>query len=330
MATAMAQVLTDNGHEILLWSIDETQFKAINELNINPVINYSKKISNKISATIDLKKAVTYSDTIIIAVPSFAISEVIIKMLPLLTTHKKYTFINVAKGLIPQSGVYLHNFFEDQIPAKNINYLCSISGPSYALEILNRQITHLNITSTNLSKSEETINLFNNYYFKLVSVPWVAEMAFLACYKNVIALFAGIMHGFQMKNNSSALFFVQALSECRYLFKKLNFNPKAIYTYGGIGDLILTCSSAQSRNYQTGVQIATSNSFSDTLLNIKKLNLTVEGIGTALALKKRLRNCNELSLNKIPLLNAVWQIIHNKPNILDIVKNAIHPNLVKK
>lgn len=319
--TALAKILASNGHDVLMWNIFEEEVISINNLNIHPNIGYSERISSRIKSTSDIQKVIQYSEYIILSVPSYVLGEAIEKFKPYLGNDKKF-FINTAKGFHPQSFKTVTDFIYGEIPKKNIAFVGSIVGPTFAVELLNEQITMANILSKNMDYGRKIAQYFQNNYFKLI--PWcdVQGGEFLSSYKNVIAVGAGLLHGYDFQIDSYAILMTKAINEAKCLLEHLGYNSNTIYQLCGIGDMILTCGSKKSRNFQSGVKIAELNSVSDTILQLKELNITVEGIGNASIIKSIIDDYR-IDWNTIPITKGIIQILQSKCNIKNTLKQML-------
>ena len=323
---ALSSVLTDNGHKVLAWSIIKEEHYSVNNVNIHPFINYSEKLNKNIKISLNIKEVINYSNIIIFAIPSYAYDD-ILEIVKTTIGKRKYIIINVAKGFHPKKGILIHDYVKNYFSSPNFSF-GSLIGPSYASEILSRKITKINLIGKDRKKLKVISTLLNNHYFSVIYNKNEDIIAFSSAYKNIIAVLSGIISGLDYGSNGYAILIVKAIKELKFLLKKIyKINYDITYklvNYGVIGDLVLTTSSKTSRNFSTGVQIADENSISKILLKIKQNNITVEGLGASLILKKIIKN-KKIKLPKDSLIESIIKIVEGKANI----KHTINRILIK-
>ena len=142
LGTAVAQVLTDNNHEVLLWTVDEKQVKEINTKKTNRFYYENFKFDDKVKATTSLEEICDFSDYIVVVLPSKFIKDTMKKINKVLKNSvEKKTFVNMSKGMDYKNLITISEIIEQTIDSKNINKICSMTGPTFASEILERKIT---------------------------------------------------------------------------------------------------------------------------------------------------------------------------------------------
>ena len=165
LGTAVAQVLTDNKHDVLLWTVDEKQVKEINEKRTNKFYYENFKFDENVSATTSLEEIVNYSDNIVVVLPSKFIKDTMKKINKVLkNSNDKKTFINLSKGMDYKNLITISEIIEQNIDSKNINKICSMTGPTFAIEILERKITKFIAASNIGDHLSDVKNIFQNDY----------------------------------------------------------------------------------------------------------------------------------------------------------------------
>lgn len=274
-ATALANVLLDNNHEVYMWGIADDE---INDLKKGYNSKFFKK--KKLSAipsliTKDLKQIIEQQPTfILIAVPSKFVCDVIKKVIVLLN-YQPY-FINVAKGLHPQTNDNLSNTIKKLIQNKSKG-LITLIGPSFAKEVMAKKITIINGLSTNVSCVRIVSAIFNNRYFKIIGGTDEIGAEISAALKNVMAIALGIAYAQHTSINTRAAMLAQATNEISQIIRLFGGKLETICNFCGIGDIYLTCTSTKSRNFNFGRTIAKVGLQKALSLN----NVTVEGYHTA-------------------------------------------------
>ena len=161
--SALAQVLADNGHDVMMWGIDASEVNDI-ENNHHNSRYFEVEMNHDVHATMDMS-CVTDADVILIAVPVMALESVVEKIAPLL--DHPVIFINVAKGFHPVTHERLSVVMERIIPASMRKAIVSLIGPSHAEEVILRMLTSVNAVSDNEEEAQMIQELFSNSYFRV-------------------------------------------------------------------------------------------------------------------------------------------------------------------
>ena len=206
-----------------------------------------------------------------------------------------------SKGIEASTMKFLNEIYAEYVPEENIAFL---SGPSFAVEVMQSLPTALVVNSTNQTLSEELMQLFPSF-IKAYSSSDVVGAEIAGAYKNVIAIAAGICEGLSLGNNASAALISRGLVEMSRFAKSYGAKDETFLGLGGAGDLFLTASSPMSRNYRVGLGLAKGKTQAEIL---EELGEVAEGIGTAYAL-------HEIALQKklyIPIAKEVYEMLEGK------------------
>ena len=181
---------------------------------------------------------------------------------------------------------------------KNYHFL---SGPSFADEVLCGKPTALSLSSNKINKNIG--NIFKDTNIRIYYSDGYKTLEFLGILKNIYAIGAGGIDATSLGQNARAAYITRCIVEIKSILKSLNLNTNMIYSLGGIGDLILSCSSNKSRNYNFGFCFEKKNKYKT--LNRK----TIEGINSCLNIK----NNKKINISKFPIINSVIKIINGSP-----------------
>ena len=162
--TALANVLAENGHQVLMWGKNETTIKEINEQHINSKYLKTAELNKTIEATLDIETAVAFADIYLMALPTKAMREVAQTIDSLLSSKK--TFIHVAKGIENDTYKRVSEMLEDSISPKHNAGIGVLSGPSHAEEVVIKQPTTVAASSKSESVRQLTQDLFMNDYLR--------------------------------------------------------------------------------------------------------------------------------------------------------------------
>ena len=206
-----------------------------------------------------------------------------------------------SKGIEAHSGRFLNEIYREYVPDENIAFL---SGPSFAVEVMNSLPTALVVNSTNEQLSSEFMALLPDFIKGYSSVDVIgAEIA--GAYKNVIAIAAGICSGLKLGNNASAALISRGLVEMQRFGRAYGASDDTFVGLGGAGDLFLTASSEMSRNFRVGLGLALGKSQDEILDDLGEV---AEGIGTAYALN----DISKSSKLYLPIAQEVYKMLEGK------------------
>lgn len=299
--TALGNVLTDNAVETLIYGRNESQVNDISRNHKNTEFFGDVELNHDLKATADLE-AVNDYDCILLAVPSSACIKMAATLNECIT--KPMLFVNVAKGF---NGDNYHRLSEDVIAAvdreKMAGY-CALLGPSHAEEVILRMQTTINAVSENEDIAVRIQRLFSNRYFRVYTNSDMIGCEYAAGLKNIIAIASGILYGLGLGDNAKASLMTRGLAEMsRYGIAK-GGRIETFMGLCGMGDLIVTCTSAHSRNWQAGYLIGKEN---NARIFWETNSKTVEGVAAC----KIIRNEAEKLGISMPITNELYDILFN-------------------
>ncbi len=269
--TALAQVLADNGCEVLMWGIREEEVRDINENHRNSGY-FDCEISEKIRAVTDIS-CTRDADVLLLAVPSGAIESVLRRAVPHLS--KKVIVINVAKGFHPVSHERLSDVIRREMPAEYLESVVSLIGPSHAEEVILRMLTCVNAVSVDEASAEKIQKLFSNAYFRVYRNTDEIGAETGVAIKNIMAIASGVLSGIGQGDNARAALMTRGLAEMSRFGTAVGGKKETYLGLDGVGDLIVTCTSEHSRNFRAGYEIGKDGGAAAFL---KRNTRTVEGI----------------------------------------------------
>lgn len=308
--TALAMVLADNGHVVRLWSHNGSQVNEINQFHTNKKYLPGIFLSDLIVGFASLPDTLKGIETIILAVPTKAIREVVGKIRA--TQTSPITIAHVGKGIEPDTLLRITELIREEMPEALLKDVVVLSGPSHAEEVSLRHPTTVTVSSENMSAAEEIQDLFINHNFRVYTNPDVVGVEIGGALKNIIALAAGITDGLGYGDNAKAALMTRGLAEIARLGTKMGANPLTFSGLTGIGDLIVTCTSVHSRNWRAGNMLGKGQSLSNVLEN---MGMVVEGVRTTKA-------AYQLALKydvKMPITFALYDVLFKGKNPKDAV-----------
>lgn len=293
---ALSTVLAQNNHDVLVYARDNAK---VDDLNNNHHSIYIKDyiFSSNIKATNSLEEAINYSDTIIISLPVVAVFDT---LKPFLKDSKK-TFVFTSKGFY-QSKTMSSLFNEYDKSLK----LAVLSGPSFSNEVIAKKNTAVVIASKNLEVAKSLQLLFSNDYFRVYTSLDIEGVEVCGAIKNVFAIICGMVDGAQMGSNTKNALITRGMSEMKGVINLFGGNVETLYGLAGIGDIMLTCNSFESRNYSYGYQYTSGKQ--STAVGV------VEGLNTI----KEIHEISKENYIDMPITNSLYEVLFNKKDIREV------------
>jgi glycerol-3-phosphate dehydrogenase (NAD(P)+) len=243
---------------------------------------------------------------VIIALPAQAIAGV----LKDLAIAQNAALIIAAKGIDRETNTFMHQRVSSVCPYHPVMIL---SGPSFADDVQRKLPTAVTLAAQTLQVAEHWSKALSQPHFRIYASDDLMGVAIGGSLKNVLAIACGISDGKQLGASARAALIARGFSELSRLGQKLGAKPVTLSGLSGLGDLLLTCSSAQSRNYAFGFRLGEGMSVKDAIAASKGV---VEGVYSAHA---ALTLAREHDL-KLPITEAVFQIVEKNAHADDMIK----------
>ena len=295
--TALSKVVTDNGHDTCVWSIDQREIDMLREKHQQVEKLPGVILPEGIFYTTDLAEAIKGRDMLVLAVPSpFARS----------TAQKMKEFVEpgqiiviVTKGIEESTLMTMSDIVEQEIPQADVAVLC---GPSHAEEVGKGIPTTIVAGAHSKETAEKIQAAFMNEYFRVYTSPDMLGMELGAALKNVIALAAGMADGLGYGDNTKAALITRGITEITRLGVAMGGHMETFYGLTGVGDLIVTCASMHSRNRRAGILMGQGKSMDEAMKEVKQV---VEGVYSAKAGKV----LSEKYQIEMPIITQINQIL---------------------
>ncbi|WP_339021459.1 NAD(P)H-dependent glycerol-3-phosphate dehydrogenase [Spiroplasma endosymbiont of Atherix ibis] len=316
--TVLANVLADNGHDVLMYGIEESQVDDINNNHLNSMFFKDLLINSNIKATTDFAVAMEKANIVILSVPTFALDNGIENIIKY-GKHEMH-IINVAKGLDEENLDVLSKKIKKKFEGTGVmKSYGAIYGPSVAIEVIMRKPTCVMSCNEDEEIAKYMANIFSNEYFIVKVSTDIIGCEIAAALKNAVAIATGILHGFSAADNAKASLITIGNAEIYSIAKHFGAKIETFMNFATLGDLILTASSIKSRNFSLGVQIAENDDAKKILTSHKH---TVEGV---LSCKLGYEISKKYKINT-SMFEILYKILYNnyKPSGLvnDFFKHA--------
>jgi glycerol-3-phosphate dehydrogenase (NAD(P)+) len=278
--TALATVLADNGHEVIIWSRNNAQVDEINQMHTNS--RYFKEelqvvLPASIRATTDMAEALADSHLALFVAPSAAMRDVARQAAQYITTET--LIVHATKGFEVGSLKRMSSVLAEEL-GRDEREIVVLSGPSHAEEVIRHMPTTVVVASPRKTLAEAAQDAFITPAFRVYTNIDVIGVEVGGAIKNIIALGAGLSDGLAFGDNAKAALITRGLAEISRLGEAMGAAPVTFAGLTGIGDLVVTCTSKHSRNWRAGAMLATGMSLDDVLA---QMGMVVEGVRTTQA-----------------------------------------------
>lgn len=277
--TAMSSVIARCGHKIMLWAHNPEVTKAIASTGSNPDYLPSVPLSG-IAVTSSVEEAAAFSETLFMVVPSHHYRRVLSEIEPHLTGPVHV--ISGTKGIENDSLERMSEVTASVLGKKLIAF-AALSGPTFAVEVARGDPTTAVIASRDVVFAQELQRLLSCGAFRLYHSEDVVGVELAGSLKNVIAIAAGVVEGLGLGSNTNAALITRGLHEITRLGIALGGRPETFAGLAGMGDLVLTCTGALSRNRSVGVSLGRGRKLPEILDDTK---FVAEGVKTARSAKQ--------------------------------------------
>ena len=272
--TGLAAHLARSTHAVRLWARDAARAREIADRHENS--RYLAGITlPALRATSDLAEALKDAEIAFVAVPSEFCRETFRALRPHLGAGT--TLVSATKGLELGTLRRMSEVAAEEVPGHPVAVL---SGPSFALEVAQGQPTTVVVASGALGVAEVVQRAVSSRSFRAYSSDDVIGVELGGSLKNVIAIAAGIVGGLGYGHNTAAALITRGLAEISRLAVALGARPDTLSGLAGLGDLVLTCTGALSRNRRLGYALGAGHSVGEALA---ELHMVAEGVRTTQA-----------------------------------------------
>lgn len=299
---ALALLLTNNGHDVTVWSIVKEEIDMLNDKHEHVDKLPGVKLPDSMKCTATLQKAIEGKDVLVLAVPSVFTRSTAKLMKEFVAKGQK--IVSVAKGIEEDTLMILTEIIEQEIPQADVSVL---SGPSHAEEVGRGIPTTIVVGSKTKETAEYLQNLFMNEVFRVYTSSDILGMELGGALKNVVALSAGMADGLGYGDNTKAALITRGIAEISRLGVAMGGKAETFYGLTGIGDLIVTCASVHSRNRKAGMLIGQGKTMDEAM---KEVKMVVEGVYSAKAAMALSKKYN-ISMPIIEQVNMI--LFENKP-----------------
>ncbi len=314
--TVLANLAASNDYKVSLWVRDAEQALRINSEGANTSYHPELKLSDNIQATEDLNEVMRDASIVFIATPSIIFEQIMHRVSKLIDS-KAYV-VSCTKGILGNPFRSMTNVIQSKIK----NDAGVLSGPNLAKEIAENKIAGTVIASNNEDLIELVKNILSSKTFKIFSSNDIQGVELGGALKNIYAIICGLADSLKVGENALGLILTRSMAEMSRFAVAKGANPVTFLGLSGMGDLVATCTSTLSRNYQLGRNLGVGMGLTDAKDNVGQV---AEGIRTLEVIRNE-----SISLDlKMPLIESLYNIIYKNSSPDSLINDLINnPNEV--
>lgn len=271
--TALAAHAARAGLPVRLWAREPEVAAAVNQRRENPAYLPGVELPAGLRATSELAEATADAETVLVVIPS-EFCRPIYRQAGRLAPEGA-AFVSATKGLEVESLQRMTEVAATEAPGRP---LAALSGPSFALEVAKGLPTAVVVAAPDHEVAERVQRALATASFRVYSSEDVVGVELAGALKNVIAIAAGIISGLGYGHNTEAALITRGLAEISRLAVGLGARPDTLAGLAGLGDLVLTCTGALSRNRSVGQRLGRGQTLAEACAGIHP-----EGVRTTLA-----------------------------------------------
>jgi len=294
--TALADLLSDNGHETVIWALEPDVAASINECHENKRFLRGLPLSHALRATNDYDQALKGAMLVVYATPSHHLRRVAGEAASFVRNDA--VLVVATKGIERATLALMTTVVDDEVSGHAV---VGVSGPSFAAEVVGRQPTAVVAASTNAAAAELVQATLSSGWVRVYTHDDVIGVELGGSLKNVMAVATGILEGAGFGHNTRAALITRGLHEMTRLGTALGATPATFAGLAGLGDLVLTCTGGLSRNRAIGIEIGKGATLEQALAGKESV---AEGVITA-ASSKALAARHEVDMPIVDVVNRV-------------------------
>lgn len=305
--TALADLLARNGHDTVLWAREPDVVEGVNARHENARFLAGVALNPTLRATADVRNAVAERDFVLFAPPSHVLRLVAVSAAD--AVPRGATLAVASKGIERDTLAVMTDVVADAVPGRPV---VALSGPSFAAEVARRHPTAVVAACEQGTAAALAQRALNTPEFRVYTHDDVLGVELGGALKNVMAVATGMLEGLGLGFNARAALITRGLAEMTRLGVALGARPATFAGLAGVGDLVLTCTGALSRNRAVGEEIGRGRSLAEVLTGRETVAEGVLNAQSARALAAR-------AGVEMPIVNAVHGILFEGAPVRDAV-----------
>ena len=253
--TVLANIAASNGNNVALWVRDSDQALRINSEGANSSYHPELKLSSNIEASEELEEVIKDSSLILIATPSLIFENIVERIAPMIEAGAH--IISCTKGIKLDPFRSMSDIISSKINLDK-NQVGVLSGPNLAREIAEHKVAGTVIASKNNNLIKDVKTALASDTFKVYSSDDIQGVELAGALKNIYAIICGMADSLNVGENAVGLILTRSMAEMSRFAVAKGANPITFLGLAGMGDLVATCTSTLSRNFQLGFNLGLS------------------------------------------------------------------------
>ena len=309
--TVLANLAASNGYKVSLWVRDSEQALRINSEGANTSYHPELKLSENILASENLNEVVKDAAVVFIATPSIVFEQIVNRLSH--SIEDDAYLISCTKGILDNP----FRLLSEVILSKMKNPIGVLSGPNLAKEIAENKVAGTVIASDNEELLDVVKSILSSKTFKIFSSNDIKGVELAGSLKNIYAIICGMAESLNVGENAIGLILTRSMAEMSRFSVAKGANPVTFLGLSGMGDLVATCMSNLSRNYQLGLNLGKGMTLSQAKAQVGQV---AEGIRTL----EVIRNESKRLDIKMPLVESMYNIIKKNASPDSLIKDLIN------
>ena len=312
--TVLANIAASNGSDVSLWVRDSEQALRINSEGANTDYHPELQLSSNIEASEELEEVVNNASIVLIATPSLIFETIVQRITPYI--QEGAHIISCTKGIKLDPFRSMSDIISANINS-NTNSVGVLSGPNLAREIAEKKIAGTVIASSSNELIRDVKTTLSSDTFKVYSSNDVQGVELAGALKNIYAIICGMADSLNVGENAVGLILTRSMAEMSRFAVAKGADPITFLGLSGMGDLVATCTSNLSRNFQLGFNLGSGLSLEESK---DKVGQVAEGIRTLEVIKDE---SSRLNIN-MPLVDSLYNIIYNESSANTLINDLVN------
>jgi glycerol-3-phosphate dehydrogenase (NAD(P)+) len=320
--TALAIRLAPSADRIGLWVYEPELVESLSKTRSNDLYLPGAFIPENVQPTGDMGAAVAGADIVLSVIPSQHVRSVYRKLACVLDAPSDAgrIFVSATKGLESETLMRMSEVIQETLAHRFPPRVAVLSGPTFAREIVRGSPAAVVIASSDEDLARLLQKRFSSSSFRLYTNTDVIGVEIGGAVKNVIAIAAGVCEGMGLGSNAIAALITRGLSEMTRLACACGARRETLTGLAGLGDLVLTCTGALSRNRTVGVELGRGHPLPKIL---ESMRMVAEGIKTTEATLQLARKKGV----EMPITEQMYALLYHGRSPQDTVRELMERTL---
>jgi glycerol-3-phosphate dehydrogenase (NAD(P)+) len=313
---ALARMLCNAGHSVTVWSAIDKEIDILSSTNRHPNL-VEVELPAGIEYTKNMKNACTAKDILLFAVPSPFVRATARNAKQYISADQ--VIVDVAKGIEEETLFTMSEIIADEIKNTEVK-IVALSGPTHAEEVIRDFPTTIVSASKDIEAAKYVQTVFNTPCMRVYTNDDILGVELCGALKNIIALACGVAAGLGFGDNAKAALITRGIAEISRLGREMGHREQTFGGLAGIGDLIVTATSMNSRNLRCGMLLGQGLNVEDAL---QRVGMVVEGLNALPAALKLAKKYNV----EMPIVEAVNAVVSGNVNVSQVVHTLMSRDL---